>query len=174
MRDATPGVPRPSPSPAPARAAGPTPRLWRSRTDRVALGVIGGLAEKLGWEAKPLRILWGLVGVLSLPLGALPAIVPYLALWGITQARGTPAPQRPLRRSRTHQVVSGLLGGVAEWLGIRPGLVRVGYVGLTAVTFVLPGIVTYLVLWAKTPLARSDSRAEPWRAGDAERSTPRE
>src|SRR5690348_7088574 len=89
---------------APVRASAdkgvlPAPRLWRSRTNRVVLGVIGGLAEKLGWEAKPMRILWGLVGFLTLPLGALPAIAPYLALWGITQARGTPAPQRPLRRS---------------------------------------------------------------------------
>lgn len=140
-------------SPTPQGPRVPAPRLWRSRTNRVALGVIGGLAEKLGWEAKPLRILWGLVGVLTLPLGALPAIVPYLAVWGITQARGTPTPQRPLRRSRRHQLVSGLLGGVAEWLGVKPWLVRVGYVGLTSVTFLLPGIVTYLVLWAKTPVA---------------------
>ena len=135
----------------------PAPRLWRSRTNRVLLGVIGGLAEKLGWEAKPLRILWGIVGFVTLPLGALPAIVPYLALWGITQARGTPAPQRPLRRSRTHQMLSGLLGGVAEWLGVKPALVRVGYVVLTSMTLVFPGIVTYLVLWAKTPFAKPDT-----------------
>lgn len=135
----------------------PAPRLWRSRTNRVVLGVIGGLAEKLGWEAKPLRILWGLVGVLSLPLGALPAIVPYLALWGITEARGTPVPGRPLRRSRTNHMISGLLGGVAEWLGLEPWLVRVGFAALTSVTFVFPGVVAYLVLWAKTPLARSES-----------------
>jgi phage shock protein PspC (stress-responsive transcriptional regulator) len=54
-------------------------------------------------------------------------------------------------------MVSGLLGGVAEWLGVKPWLVRVGYVGLTSVTFVFPGIVAYLVLWAKTPLARPDA-----------------
>ena len=160
-------MPASAPSPADAvpaapvpRAVLPTPRLWRSRTNRVALGVIGGLAEKLGWEAKPLRILWGFVGFMTLPLGALPAIVPYLALWGITQARGTPAPQRPLRRSRTHHIFSGFLGGVAEWLGVKPWLVRVGYVGLTSVTFLFPGIVAYLVCWAKTPLAKVETRAE--------------
>lgn len=156
-----------SPSPADAVRAPsapkvvlPTPRLWRSRTNRVALGVIGGLAEKLGWEAKPLRILWGLVGVVSLPLGALPAIVPYLALWGITQARGTPAPQRPLRRSRTHHWLSGTLGGVAEWLGLKPSVVRVGFGALTAATFVFPGVIAYLVLWAKTPLAKLDAKSD--------------
>jgi phage shock protein C len=131
------------------------------------LGVIGGLAEKLGWEAKPLRILWGLVGLLTLPLGALPAIAPYLALWGITQARGTPTPQRPFRRSRTNQMVSGLLGGVAEWLGLKPSLVRLGYAALTAMTFVFPGVIAYLVLWAKTPLAKPD--VEPQSLGSSSR-----
>jgi len=158
-----------SPSPPPVEGAAglqppkpvlPVPRLWRSRTNRVALGVIGGLAEKLGWEAKPLRILWGIVGFVSLPLGALPAIVPYLALWGITQARGTPAPQRPLRRSRMHHLISGTLGGVAEWLGLKPAVVRAGFVGLTALTLVFPGVIAYLVLWAKTPLARLDAKPE--------------
>lgn len=134
----------------------PAPRLWRSRTDRVALGVIGGLAEKLGWEAKPLRILWGLVGFLTLPFGALPAIVPYLALWGITEARGTPAPTQPLRRSRKHHMISGLLGGVGEWLGIKPWLVRLGFGALTSLTFVFPGVIAYLVSWAKTPLAKAE------------------
>lgn len=148
------------PAPPASGRVGPVPRLWRSRTNRVVLGVVGGLAEKLGWEAKPLRILWGLVGVLTLPLGALPAIVPYLAIWGITRARGTPAPQRPFRRSRTNQLVSGTLGGVAEWLGVRPGLVRVGFAALTAATFVIPGVVTYLVLWAKTPVIDSEERAD--------------
>jgi phage shock protein PspC (stress-responsive transcriptional regulator) len=57
-------------------------------------------------------------------------------------------------------MISGLLGGVAEWLGIKPTVVRVGYVALTTVTFVFPGIVTYLVLWAKTPLAKSDARPD--------------
>jgi phage shock protein C len=136
----------------------PAPRLWRSRTNRVVLGVIGGLAEKLGWEARPLRLLWGLLGVLTLPLAGLPAVVPYLTLWGITRARGPAGPARPFRRSRTNQVVAGVLGGAAEWLGVKPGLVRVAYTGLTLATFGLPGVVTYLVLWAKTRVA--DPRAD--------------
>jgi phage shock protein C len=117
------------------------------------LGVIGGLAEKFGWEAKPLRILAGLLGVLTLPLGALPIVVPYLTLWAITRARGPAAPAKPFRRSRTDQMIAGVLGGVAEWLGLKPGLVRLAFTGLTIATFGLPGVVTYLVLWAKTPLA---------------------
>jgi phage shock protein PspC (stress-responsive transcriptional regulator) len=113
------------------------------------LGVVGGLAEKLGWEAKPLRILWGLIGVLTLPIASLPAVVPYLTIWSITRTRGAARPAQPLRRSRSNQVISGVLGGLGEWLGIKPTLLRVGYSALTVATFGLPGIVTYLILWSK-------------------------
>jgi phage shock protein PspC (stress-responsive transcriptional regulator) len=116
------------------------------------LGVIGGLAEKFGWEAKPLRILAGLLGVLTLPLGALPVIVPYVTIWAITRTRGVTRPAQPLRRSRDHQVIAGVLAGAAEWLGTSPAVVRTTYAALTVATFGLPGIVTYLIMWAKTPL----------------------
>src|SRR3954462_1924052 len=143
-----PTMPSPPP-PSVARSSAPPPRLWRSATNRVALGVIGGIAGKLGWEAKPLRILVGLLGVLTLPIGALPVLVPYLTIWGITRTHGAKRPSQPLRRSATNQVVSGVLGGVADWLGVKPTLVRVGYSALTLATFGLPGIVTYLIMWAK-------------------------
>ena len=122
------------------------------------LGVIGGLAEKFGWETKPVRILWGFLGVLTLPLAGLPVVIPYATLWAITEGRGPAGPSRSLRRSSTNQVVAGVLAGVAGWLGIKPNVTRVLYTFLTLATFIVPGIVTYLVLWAKMPLEAS--RAE--------------
>src|SRR4029078_553904 len=77
-----PAMPSPLPPPV-ARPHAPQPRLWRSATNRVVLGVIGGISEKLGWEAKPLRILAGLLGILTLPIGALPALVPSIKIWAI-------------------------------------------------------------------------------------------
>jgi phage shock protein C len=137
----------------------PMPRLWRSRSDRVFLGVLGGLSEKFGWETKPIRILVGLFGFLSLPLGTLPVTIPYLTLWAITGAHGPKGQPRLLRRSRTNTVVAGVLGGIANWLGFSPRVVRVFYSALTLLTFVLPGVVTYLILWAKMRLA--DPGTEP-------------
>ena len=136
---------------APATAYLPAPRLWRSRSNRVVAGVLGGLAEKFGWEPRPVRLLYGLFGLLTLPVAALPAVIPYLALWAITRALGPGAPPRPgLWRSRTRVVVAGVLGGLSERMGVGPTLVRVAYGALTAATMVLPGVVTYLVLWART------------------------
>jgi phage shock protein C len=91
----------------------------------------------------------------------LPVVIPYLTILGITRARGPAAPAKPFRRSRDNHMIAGVLGGVSEWLGVKPALVRVGYGALTIATLGLPGIVTYLVLWAKTPL--SDARADSLR-----------
>lgn len=60
-------------------------------------------------------------------------------------------PQRlPLRRSRRHRIVAGVCGGLAEWLGWRPLLVRVLFVVVGALPF-LSGILVYVVLWLLIP-----------------------
>ena len=57
---------------------------------------------------------------------------------------------RPLRRSRRHRIVAGVCGGLAEWLGWSPLLVRVLFVVIGALPF-LSGILVYLVLWLLVP-----------------------
>ena len=61
----------------------------------------------------------------------------------------TPA-RRPLRRSRRHRIVAGVCGGLAEWIGWRPMLVRVLFVLIGALPL-LSGILVYLVLWLLVP-----------------------
>jgi phage shock protein C len=131
-----------------ARAAGlPVPRLWRSRSNRVIAGVIGGLAEKFGMEPLPVRLLYGLLTIFS---GGLLAI-PYVGIWAITRAHGPARPSRRLRRSRTNKIIAGVLGGLAEKLGIPPTLARVLYSALSLFSMFLPGILIYLVMWAVMP-----------------------
>lgn len=142
-----PSVPDARPAPRPGSAPGlPAPRLWRSRSNRVVAGVLGGLAEKFGFEVLPVRLLYGVLTVLS----AGTFVVPYVGLWLITSAHG-PAPSRSgLWRSRSNAVVAGVLGGLAEKLGVRPAFVRVPYVALSVVTAGVPGLLLYLGLWAVT------------------------
>ena len=128
----------------------PVPRLWRSRSDRVFAGVLGGLAEKHGWQAKPVRMLYGLWGLITVPLLCLPAIVPYVAMWSITRARGPKPIPNPYHRSERRKLVAGVLGGFCERHGWRPGLLRAAYVVGTLATGVVPGVVAYLVAWART------------------------
>ena len=58
--------------------------------------------------------------------------------------------RRPLRRSRRHRIVAGVCGGLAEWLGWPPLLVRVLFVLVGALPF-LSGILVYVVLWLVIP-----------------------
>lgn len=53
----------------------------------------------------------------------------------------------PLRRSRRHRVIAGVCGGLAEWLGWDPTVVRVLYVLVSVFSAAFPGLLVYLVLW---------------------------
>jgi phage shock protein PspC (stress-responsive transcriptional regulator) len=48
-------------------------------------------------------------------------------------------------------MLGGILGGVAEWLGCDPSVVRVAYILLTAFTGFALGAVGYAVLWVFLP-----------------------
>jgi phage shock protein C len=58
----------------------------------------------------------------------------------------------PLRRSRRHRIVAGVCGGMAEWLGWSPTVVRILYV-VFAVFPLVPGLLVYVVLWLALPEA---------------------
>ena len=58
-----------------------------------------------------------------------------------------------LERSTTNKVVAGVCGGIAEWLGWDPTLVRVLYVVISIVSIAFPGILVYLLLWIIMPKA---------------------
>ena len=58
--------------------------------------------------------------------------------------------RRALRRSRRNRIVAGVCGGLAQWLGWSPLLVRVLFVVVGALPF-LSGILVYVVLWLLIP-----------------------
>ena len=64
-------------------------------------------------------------------------------------------PKNPLRRSRRHRWIAGVCGGLAEWVGWDPMLVRVLYVVVSIVSVGFPGTIAYIVLWMIMPQAES-------------------
>lgn len=56
----------------------------------------------------------------------------------------------PLHRSRRHRLIAGVCGGVAEFLGWSPTLVRVLWVILTPTTM-FAGFIIYILLWIFMP-----------------------
>jgi len=59
----------------------------------------------------------------------------------------------PLHRSRRNRVLGGVCGGLAEWLGWSPTLVRILYVLVSILSVAFPGILAYIVLWILMPSA---------------------
>ena len=50
-------------------------------------------------------------------------------------------------------MIAGVCGGIAEWLGWDPTIVRILYVVVSVVSVAFPGILAYLVLWILMPKA---------------------
>ena len=61
----------------------------------------------------------------------------------------------PLHRSRNHKIIAGVCGGLADWLGWSPTMVRVIFVTVSILSAAFPGIIVYLVLWVLMPQARA-------------------
>ncbi len=58
-----------------------------------------------------------------------------------------------LQRSRKNKMIAGVCGGIAEWLGWDPTIVRVAYVLVSILSAAFPGILAYIVLWIVMPEA---------------------
>ena len=63
----------------------------------------------------------------------------------------SPAPRRRLTRSADQRLLGGVAGGVAEYLGVDPVVVRVGFV--VAAFFGGFGVIAYLLGWVVLPSA---------------------
>jgi phage shock protein PspC (stress-responsive transcriptional regulator) len=59
----------------------------------------------------------------------------------------------PLYRSRRYKILGGVCGGIAEWLGWDPTVVRIVYVVGSIVSVAFPGAIVYVLLWALMPVA---------------------
>jgi len=56
----------------------------------------------------------------------------------------------PLQRSKK-RMIAGVCGGLAEWLGWDPTVVRVVYVFGSILSVAFPGMLVYVVLWIIMP-----------------------
>jgi phage shock protein C len=58
-----------------------------------------------------------------------------------------------LVRSRRNKMIAGVCGGIAEWLGWDPTIVRILYIVASLVSVAFPGILVYVILWIVMPKA---------------------
>jgi phage shock protein PspC (stress-responsive transcriptional regulator) len=62
-----------------------------------------------------------------------------------------PVKKPGLQRSRDQRILAGVCGGIAEWLGWSPSLVRLLYVIVSIASAAFPGILVYVILWILMP-----------------------
>ena len=79
--------------------------LYRSNHSKIIAGVLGGIAERFGWNANLLRLIFVLVSVLS---AGFPGILIYLILWFVmpkqtNQALNEENYTRPIRTIHSDQ-----------------------------------------------------------------------
>ena len=67
--------------------------------------------------------------------------------------RYTAMPQRALARSRRNRMLFGVCGGLANWMGWDPTLVRVLYVLISVFSAAFPGMLVYVILLLVMPEA---------------------
>ncbi|MDA0803420.1 MAG: PspC domain-containing protein [Planctomycetota bacterium] len=57
----------------------------------------------------------------------------------------------PLELSNRHRMIAGVCGGIADWLGWDPTVVRILYVLASIFSAAFPGILLYIILWIVMP-----------------------
>ena len=75
--------------------------------------------------------------------------------------------EKRLYRSRTNRIFAGIFGGLGEYFGIDPVLLRVIYVVVLVITAFVPGVLIYLLAIFIIPL-------EPERGGPVVHEMPKE
>lgn len=61
------------------------------------------------------------------------------------------APQKRLYRSRSNRVIAGVCGGLGDYTGIDPTIIRVVWALVTIFTALFGGLIAYLVLALVVP-----------------------
>mgnify|MGYP003701553977 CR=1 FL=1 len=62
-----------------------------------------------------------------------------------------------LHRSYNHRILAGVMGGIAEYLGWNPFMLRLLFVIVSSISVAVPGLIIYVVLWLLMPNADMDS-----------------
>jgi phage shock protein PspC (stress-responsive transcriptional regulator) len=58
--------------------------------------------------------------------------------------------EKRLTRSR-NRIIAGVCGGLADWIGWDPTLVRLLYVIISIASAAFPGTIVYIILWIVMP-----------------------
>lgn len=147
-------------------------KLYRTTSNKVFGGVLGGLADYLGWNANIMRILTVLIALSSFfwPPIIVYMVFLYLIAWMVipplaNSSRPTNNNQqteihnkKSLYRNLNNKVFGGVIGGLAVYLGWDANIMRILLVIISIPTYVWPMALLYLVAWMVIPPANTPRR----------------
>lgn len=64
-------------------------------------------------------------------------------------------------------MIAGVCGGLAQWLGWDPTIVRILYIVVSVLSVAFPGTIVYVILWLVMP---KESTARGFDVGQPERN----
>jgi phage shock protein PspC (stress-responsive transcriptional regulator) len=130
-------------------------QLRKSSTDRVFVGVCGGLGEYTPVPA----LVWRIAFVVLALSGGVGLLVYLLSWWLMPAANSTGATAGSewnlpaLRRSAMDCEFAGVCGGLGEYTPIPSWLWRVAFVGLIFASGI--GLLAYVLVWVFVPRAEA-------------------
>jgi phage shock protein PspC (stress-responsive transcriptional regulator) len=116
--------------------------------------VCAGIAEYLDADVALVRLAWVVLSII--PGAFIGGALVYLAAWILVpdspEPMTTDADTRRLHRSVSDRKIAGVCGGLAEYFGVDPTLVRLVWViGTIVPGAIVFGILAYLVAWFIMP-----------------------
>lgn len=120
-------------------------KLYKSRTNRMVCGVCGGVGEYFGVDPTVVRVIWALL-IGCAGTGLLIYILAALLMSEVPDgfsAIETECYVKKLRKSPTDRKISGVCGGIAEYFGIDPLIIRI--IWAAAVLLFGAGIFAYII-----------------------------
>lgn len=62
-----------------------------------------------------------------------------------------------LHRSHNHRMIAGVMGGIAEYYGWSPTVLRLLFFIISTASAAVPGVLIYVILWILMPNANATS-----------------
>ncbi|NLA11727.1 MAG: PspC domain-containing protein [Firmicutes bacterium] len=67
---------------------------------------------------------------------------------------------KKLYRSRKNSMIAGVCGGLAEYLGMDPTMMRMLYIIISLLSAAFPGVIVYIIAMFIIPLEDQDSQGQ--------------
>jgi phage shock protein C len=139
---------------------GPTPDRQSSQATNAAV-IFGALLVFIGlWVLTDsvvdrfaiVRVVYDWVRWLTLPLGLVLAGV-LIIIYSGRISMSVPTQERRLYRSRSSRMITGVAGGLADYFGVDPTLVRLLMVAFALIVTFWPAILAYIIATIVVPEA---------------------